>query len=127
MEGVRNLGEREAEVMEWMWRYEAPATVREVLAGLAAEPPLAYTTVLTILDNLHKKGLLTRTATASRGAFRYLPSISRADYVAARMRAVLQDTADQTLALTRFVDGMSADQADALRAALADYHRRAPQ
>lgn len=47
-----SLGSRESEVMDVLWR-RGPSTVNEVLTGLSAK--LAYTTVLTILQNLEAK------------------------------------------------------------------------
>ena len=47
-----SLGSRESEVMDVLWR-RGPSTVNEVLGGLSAQ--LAYTTVLTILQNLESK------------------------------------------------------------------------
>ena len=47
-----SLGSRESEVMDVLWRH-GPSTVNEVLSGLGAK--LAYTTVLTILQNLESK------------------------------------------------------------------------
>lgn len=47
-----SLGSRESEVMDVLWR-RGPSTVNEVSSGLSAR--LAYTTVLTILQNLEAK------------------------------------------------------------------------
>lgn len=47
-----SLGSRESEVMDVLWR-RGPSTVNEVSNGLSAK--LAYTTVLTILQNLEAK------------------------------------------------------------------------
>ncbi|MBC7544957.1 MAG: BlaI/MecI/CopY family transcriptional regulator [Candidatus Sericytochromatia bacterium] len=44
--------------MEVLWR-ETSATVRDVCQSIA-ERNLAYTTIMTTLDRLHKKGLLAR-------------------------------------------------------------------
>ena len=54
------LHELEAEVMEEMWRRDQ-ATVREVLDALNSGPKeRAYTTIMTIMSRLDKKGLLSR-------------------------------------------------------------------
>jgi hypothetical protein len=54
------LHELESEVMEEMWRRET-ATVREVLEVLnRGRKKRAYTTVMTIMRRLDRKGLLTR-------------------------------------------------------------------
>jgi predicted transcriptional regulator len=54
---VSRLGEREREVLEVLWLHGS-ATVQQVADQLSA--PLAYTTVMTILDRLFKKGLALR-------------------------------------------------------------------
>ena len=54
------LGELEAAVMDVLWDGAAPCRVRDVRACLAPGSPLAYTTVMTVLDNLHRKGWVRR-------------------------------------------------------------------
>lgn len=66
------LGSLEQQVIDVVWTKGA-VTVRDVQAEL--NPPVAYTTVMTTLDRLFRKGLLTRTK-ASR-AFRYSAVTSR--------------------------------------------------
>ncbi len=66
--GWSNLGPLEASLLEALWQ-RRDATVRELL--LEAGAGTAYTTVMTTLDRLYKKGLLDRTAEGR--AFRYSP------------------------------------------------------
>ena len=66
------LGRLEATVMEILWR-RGPANVRQVAGEL--DRPLAYTTVMTTLDRLFKKGLLDRRK--QDRAFIYEPRLSR--------------------------------------------------
>ena len=66
------LGPLEIEVMEVVWNC-GESSVRDVVAKL--ESRLAYTTVMTTLDRLFKKGLLDRHK--SDRAFVYSPSFSR--------------------------------------------------
>ena len=54
------LGPLEIEVMAVMWAGSA-ATVRDVTTAINTTRPLAYTTVMTIMNNLTEKGLLART------------------------------------------------------------------
>jgi predicted transcriptional regulator len=56
-QAATRLGEREREVLEVLWS-EGSATVQQVADGL--KTALAYTTVMTTLDRLYKKGLLQR-------------------------------------------------------------------
>jgi BlaI family transcriptional regulator, penicillinase repressor len=66
------LGPLEERVLEALWEC-GHATVRELLQ--AGYQDLAYTTVMTTLDRLFKKGLLTRVAEGR--AFRYTPRVTR--------------------------------------------------
>ena len=50
----------ELDIMKSVWRHP-PVTVREVHAAVRPSRNLAYTTVMTIMDRLFHKGLLTRT------------------------------------------------------------------
>ena len=102
--------------MERLWMRDTPAAVREVLEDLHPERPLAYTTILTVLDNLHRKGMVRR---EKRGrAYVYLPTRSRAQHTAELMEQVLSGTADRGTALLRFVERMSAEEIHELRRAL---------
>jgi len=66
------LGPLEARVLEHLWERSEPAAVREVHGAF---PSLAYTTLMTTLDRLYRKGLLLR---RRRGrAFCYEPRRSR--------------------------------------------------
>ena len=49
----------ELDIMKAVWR-QAPVTVRDVQQAIQASRSLAYTTVLTIMDRLYHKGVLTR-------------------------------------------------------------------
>lgn len=88
-----SLGPLEREVMDVVWRRER-VSVREVRAELAR--PAAYTTVMTTLDRLYKKGLLDRIRDGR--AFVYRAPFSRQDVeaaIAARLlRGALEGGAD---------------------------------
>jgi predicted transcriptional regulator len=77
------LHELEALVMEEVWRRE-PATVRDVMDALnkGARKPRAYTTVMTIMDRLYRKGLLDRRS--ERNTYFYTAHLSRDEYADAR-------------------------------------------
>jgi predicted transcriptional regulator len=68
----RQLGPLEQRMLDELWT-RGSATVRELIEGGCHE--LAYTTVMTTLDRLFKKGLLTRSEEGR--AFRYVPQLSR--------------------------------------------------
>jgi predicted transcriptional regulator len=73
--GISMLGPLEISVMEILWR-RGESNVHDVVLKLAR--PLAYTTVMTTLDRLFKKGLLDRRK--SDRAFLYSPRFSRRDW-----------------------------------------------
>jgi predicted transcriptional regulator len=54
------LGELEAAVMGILWARTGRLSVRDVHVLLAHDRDLAYTTVMTVLDRLAKKGLVSR-------------------------------------------------------------------
>ncbi|WP_449406872.1 BlaI/MecI/CopY family transcriptional regulator [Microbacterium maritypicum] len=115
-EGVRQLGELEKLVMDRVWSWDHPVAVREVLEGLRDERSLAYTTVMTVMDNLHRKGMLTRQKDGR--AYVYRPVMTREQHSAAFMGEVLAGTVDRTATLLHFVEQMPPDEAARLRAAL---------
>jgi predicted transcriptional regulator len=68
----RQLGPLEQRLLDALWA-RGSATVREMVDGGCED--LAYTTVMTTLDRLFKKSLLTRSEEGR--AFRYAPRVSR--------------------------------------------------
>lgn len=115
---MRPFGELESVVMEHVWSAEQPMTVRNVLAQVDRDPPLAYTTILTVMDNLHRKGFLQRDR-AGR-AFRYWATRDRAEHTALLMHELLGQSGDASIALLRFVDQMSPAEIKGLKRALGD-------
>jgi predicted transcriptional regulator len=69
------LGPLEISIMEILWKHGS-SSVHDVMPRLAR--PLAYTTVMTTLDRLFKKGLLDRRK--SERAFVYEPRFSRSEW-----------------------------------------------
>ena len=118
---MRRFGELEAAIMDRLWARGEPATVRQVLSDLRPERDLAYNTVLTVVDNLFKKGWLRRERDGR--AHRYEPTASRGEYGARMMRDALDEAGDPAEALVRFVGRMSVDEATALREALRVHER----
>jgi predicted transcriptional regulator len=114
---VNRLGELERAVMEVLWEREAPATARDVARALVARD-LAYTTVMTVLDRLTKKGLVRRER-AGR-AWSYTAAASREAYITGLMLDALADTGDRDAALVRFARSVSGPEAEVLRGALAE-------
>lgn len=115
MAGQR-FGDLEAAVMDRMWSYGRPANVREVLEDLQRERSIAYTTVMTVMDNLHKKGWLRRKRVGR--AYEYEAVASREGYTAKLMREALATSSNQAAALVHFLSDLSPEESEALQAAL---------
>jgi|Tabmets5t2r1_1033131.scaffolds.fasta_scaffold00306_3 predicted transcriptional regulator len=114
---VNRLGELERAVMEVLWEREGPATARDVGRALV-DRDLAYTTVMTVLDRLTRKGFVDRER-AGR-AWSYTPAASREAYITGLMLDALDDTGDRDAALVRFARSVSSPEAEVLRGALAE-------
>jgi predicted transcriptional regulator len=111
---VEQLGDLETEIMDRVWSARGPVAVRDVRELLAR--PLAYTTVMTVMDRLFRKGWLNRERTGR--SYRYTPTLSRSAYTARLMSEVLSGTEDRGLALLHFVETMDAAEYESLRSAV---------
>ena len=113
---MRQFGDLEAAVMDRVWRRSRPVLVRDVLEDLQSERTIAYTTVMTVMDKLHRKGWLRR---EPRGrAYVYEAVASRESYTAKLMRDAWATSDNQAVAFVHFLEQLSDDEARALRAAL---------
>jgi predicted transcriptional regulator len=110
-------GDLERAVMRALWAAPGGLPAADVVAVLPGRE-LAVTTVLTVLERLRRKGLAERERDGR--AYRYRAAADREALVAQTMLAALGDSADRTLAISRFVDGMPAEDVEALRRALRD-------
>lgn len=125
------LGELERAVMEQLWAHAeaggGAATVREVHEWVGADRELAYTTVMTVLDRLHHKGLLSQEREGR--AYRYAPAASREELSAQALRDTLGglEAPDRKAAMLHFLDGASSQDIEDLKAALAALEARGAQ
>src|SRR6266702_368578 len=94
---MRRFGELEAVIMDRLWEGERPVLVREMVDALHDDRALAYTTVMTVMENLYRKGWLRRERDGR--AWRYEPTRSRSSYTAALMSdaALLREALEQAL------------------------------
>jgi predicted transcriptional regulator len=103
------LHELEGEVMEELWR-SGEASVRTVMDALnkRASKKRAYTTYMTIMARLYKKGMLVRRREGKTDF--YAPSQDREAYLAVRARAEVEDLVAQygDVALSNFAQQMAA-------------------
>jgi predicted transcriptional regulator len=110
------LGELEAVVMDVLWSGDGPLRVRDVRLHLAPERPLAYTTVMTVLDNLHRKGWVRRELDGR--AYLYRPAASREEETARALRDLLDAAGDTEAVLLHFARSVTERESAVLRDAL---------
>ena len=104
--------------MELLWDAERPPLVRDVVNDLYPKRPLAYTTVMTVMDNLYRKDWLTRERDGR--AWRYSVAVSRQAYTVQLMNDALEASCDRAGSLARFVEEIDTDDDAALTQALHD-------
>lgn len=120
---MQGLGELEAAVMDVLWRAAAPIKVRDVLDRLDTGKSLAYTTIMTVLDNLHRKEWVQRELHGK--AYLYAASFSREEAAARALREVLDSSGDPEAVLMHFASSVSEQESDVLRRGLR--RKRRPQ
>jgi predicted transcriptional regulator len=118
---MQGLGDLEGAVMDVLWRADGPMSVRAVLAELSSTRKLAYTTVMTVLDNLHRKGWVEREL--HNRAYQYLPSEKREEAATRVLRELLDSTGDPEAVLLHFAQSVSEEESAVLRRGL----RRRPK
>jgi predicted transcriptional regulator len=104
--GVTALGRLEAQVMDCLWRSPRGMSVRDVAVSLNG--PWAYTTLMTTLDRLFKKDLLSREPLGR--AFVYRASVSRAELGMRALKTAVSDinagAGSPDLAIAALVDAI---------------------
>jgi predicted transcriptional regulator len=110
----RGHGDLARVILEAVNQAGAPVTAAQVRDVLGTG--LAYTTVMTVLARLHDRGLLARQR-AGR-AFAYTPIADPAQTTARRMHRILDVDNNRAGVLARFVDGLTPDDEQVLRALL---------
>ena len=113
---MHGFGDLEAVIMHRVWDHADPVTVRELFDELQQERVIAYTTVMTTMDNLHRKGWLARVKEGK--AYRYTATASREEYSARLMREALDDGGDTQVVLSHFVAQMDGEESEVLRAVM---------
>lgn len=103
----------EAAVMDVLWAQDEWLTAGDVQQRLPRDHEVAYTTVLTVISRLWKKGVLDRRREGR--AYGYRPRERRVENAARRMEEILDASRARTLTLNRFLDNLSASERKALR------------
>jgi predicted transcriptional regulator len=103
---IRGLGPLETRLLEVLWAQASPGTVRHVQLAL---PELAYTTIMTTLDRMYRKGVLLRRKDGR--AFVYEPRCSRDELLGELMSGHVADllgaSEESTLILSTLVRAVS--------------------
>lgn len=109
--GSIGLAPLESEVMDAVWQASAPVSVRQVVNSLNARrsEPLAYTTVMTVMNRLAAKNVLSRTG--ERRSYVYRATAKDAAGIA--VRDVIRTYGDAAVA--HLVDEARADPSVLLR------------
>jgi len=114
----RAPGELESEVMTALWAAGEPLTPAGVQQALGGD--LAYNTIQTILIRLVDKDLVRRDPADRGRGHAYWPAQDAATLTATRMRAALDERPDRRAVLQQFAAGLGEDDAETLRALLAE-------
>jgi predicted transcriptional regulator len=111
--GGHSIGPLETQLLRALWQ-RGDATVRELMEDTSNQ--WAYTTVMTTLDRLHKKGLLDRVLDGR--AFRYRPKHTEEEYhrktLAGHLEKLLSSAPDSAAPLSFFVDTVTQHDAKLL-------------
>jgi predicted transcriptional regulator len=116
------LGDLESAIMTVLWDGDEAVKVREVLDNLDTGRQLAYTTVMTVLDNLYRKGWVRRELDGK--AYRYEPAVSRQEAAARALREVLDSSGDPEAVLMHFATTVTDREVEVLRSGLRKKARR---
>ncbi|CAB4874691.1 MULTISPECIES: BlaI/MecI/CopY family transcriptional regulator [Nocardiaceae] len=118
---MQGLGELEALVMDVVWNTSAAVRVRDVIDQLEDGREPAYTTIQTVLDNLHRKGWVHRQRNGR--AYWYEATRSREEAASDALRILLESTGDPTSVLLHFARGASDDESKVLTRGLKERQR----
>lgn len=124
---VRGFGQLEAVIMDRVWNHgpDAAVTVRDIYDELTAERRIAYTTVMSTMDNLHTKGWLARERDGR--AYRYWATLSREQHTARLMHDALDGGGRSDLVLSHFIEQIGPHESERLRAALRRVPKKRPE
>ncbi len=114
------LGELERAVMDHLWVAPEPQTVRQVQRALSAHRDLKYTTIMTVLQRLATKGLVSQDR--HERAHRYNPLHSPDELIVRLMVDALDyvDSRSREAALLQFVERVGSAEVRTLQRALAE-------
>lgn len=117
---MTGLGSLERAVMDVMWSAGAAMSVHDLVAELSDREP-AYTTVLTVITNLHTKGFVGREKVGR--AYRYFPLQTLEEATSRTLRQVLDASGDSAAVLMHFAQTVTDEEREVLN----EYLSRPPR
>lgn len=122
-----HLGELEQAIMEVLWKRQQEATVREVVSELPRTPPLAYTTVATVMSRLVEKGLLLRARSGKVDL--YHPAYAGEEFSRRAARAAVQHLVREygDVALAQFAAALERADPERIARLRARYQPQQPE
>jgi predicted transcriptional regulator len=113
---LREFGDLEMAIMQVMWAGDRPYVVREVRERMQYGRPVAYTTVMTVMNILHRKGSSTARSLAAPGS---TGRWKRARITTPADDGVLRSGGDEDVTMRRFVERVNDEEMESLCTALA--------
>ena len=115
----------ELEVLQVIWE-RGPSTVREVMALLNAQRPRAYTTVMSLMNVMAEKNLLSQNPKGR--AFLYSAKVTRDKTLSRLVRELLNRAFDGSASalVTHLLEQTKpdSDELDDIRKTIAKFHRK---
>ena len=116
MSKIKRLPDSELELMQIIWRMEAPVSRPDIEKMMPESHPLAATTILTLLTRLGEKGFLKVEKQGKTNL--YTPLVTEKEYLADESRNILNRLYGGSLksfAMSLVDSGVSKDEIDELR------------
>ncbi|MEY4477163.1 MAG: hypothetical protein RJA31_667 [Actinomycetota bacterium] len=110
---TRRKGELERLILASLWANDSSMSVLEVRATFD-EPVPATTTIITVLERLRAKGLVSRDKVGT-DSYRYTTTSDHNEHVALAMASALAASSDRSLTLLNFTGQLSDEDKDVLR------------
>lgn len=104
-------GALENDVLQVLWAADGPLLPSEINARLDAG--YAYTSIATILTRLQAKGLVQRSSVGR--AYAYRATVDESELAIRRIGELLDSASDRALVLSRFIGGLPAREAEAVK------------
>lgn len=101
---LKLTGDLEQEIMNILWANKEPIIPSAIQSQLSKK--LAYTTVKTVLERLHEKGLLNREKKS--GVYYYSPNVTKESYGTKNLRSVFKNILGSygKLAISQFIESI---------------------